>query len=269
MQIEGKVFVVTGAGSGMGRALTLNLVRRGASVAALDINEKTLNETLSLAETRQKQVSTHVVNVMDREAVFELPEKVFQQHHHIDGLINNAGIIQPFVNVNEMDYATIERVMNINFYGQLNMAKAFLPHLLERPEANITNVSSMGGFFPFPGQTIYGASKAAIKLLSEGLYTELRGTNVHITVIFPGSIDTNIDKTAGIDLSGKNYDLARKILRPVPPENAAQKIIRAIEKNRYQVYIGKDAKLIHLFYGMNPRTTTDLINQIMSVLLPR
>jgi len=156
MRVQDKVIVVTGGGNGMGRALVLNLLSKGASVAAVDINESALLETVELAGNKKDKVSTHLVNITNREAVTALPEQVIARHGSVDGLINNAGIIQPFVRVNDLDYAAIERVMNVNFYGTLYMTKVFLPYLLKRPEGHITNISSMGGFIPFPGQVFMG-----------------------------------------------------------------------------------------------------------------
>ena len=104
----------------------------------------------------------------------------------VDGLINNAGIVQPFVPVADLDPAAIRRVIEVNLMGPINMVTAFLPVLLTRPEAHIANVSSMGGFFPFPGQTIYGASKAGVKLLSEGLHLELLDTPVRVSAMVGG-----------------------------------------------------------------------------------
>ncbi len=110
---------------------------------------------------------------------------------YVDGIINNAGIIQPFVRVNDLSYDAIESVINVNFYGTLYMVKTFLPHLLRRPEAHIVNISSMGGFLPVPGQTIYGAQKLPW-FQTEGLHSELKDTNVRVTVVFLGAINTNI-----------------------------------------------------------------------------
>src|SRR5689334_6495819 len=177
MNVMNKIIVVTGAGSGMGRALVLGLVNKGARVAAVDLNENALKETVELTGQYQDKISTHVVNVTDRKAVEMLPDEVIKAHGAVDGLINNAGIIQPFVRLNDLQYEAIERVLNVNLYGVIYMTKAFLPYLQKRPEAHIVNVSSMGGFFPVPGQTLYGASKAGVKLLTEGLYSELLDTN--------------------------------------------------------------------------------------------
>jgi len=126
-----------------------------------------------------------------------LPPRVVERFGSVDGLINCAGVIQPFVRLHDMDYAAIDRVFDINWHGTLYMTKAFLPLLLARPRAHIVNVSSMGGFIPVPGQTVYGASKAAVKLFTEGLHSELKDTKVHVTCV-PGAVGTNIAANAGV-----------------------------------------------------------------------
>src|SRR5688572_9968658 len=116
MKVQNKVIVVTGGGNGIGRELVLNLLSKGASVAAVDINEAALQETIELAGSQKDKLSTHIVDITNKDAVAALPEQVISRHRAVDGIINNAGIIQPFVRVNELDYAAIERVMNVNFY---------------------------------------------------------------------------------------------------------------------------------------------------------
>ena len=213
MKAENKTIIVTGGGSGMGRELVLNLLAKGAKVAAVDINEKSLQETAVLAGDRNESLSLFVTDITDKAAVEGLLEKVVAKFGAVDGIINNAGIIQPFIKVNDLNYEVIERVMNINFYGTLYLIKTFLPHLLSRPEAHIVDISSMGGFLPVPGQTIYGASKAAVKLLTEGLHSELSDTNVHVTVVFPGGVRTNIMSNSGLaDPMSSSKEAAQKIL---------------------------------------------------------
>lgn len=268
MRVQNKVIVVTGGGNGMGRELVLNLLSKGASVAAVDINESALLETVELAGNKKDKVSTHLVNITDREAVTALPEQVISRHRAIDGLINNAGIIQPFVRVNDLDYAAIERVMNVNFYGTLYMTKAFLPYLLKRPEGHITNISSMGGFLPFPGQSIYGASKAAVKLLTEGLHSELLETNVNVTVVFPGAIGTNIAANSGVGLSpGPENREQQRSIKPLEPSKAAEIIIDGIERNRYRVMVGSDATFLDRFYRLSPERAARFIFKQMKSLL--
>jgi short-subunit dehydrogenase len=268
MNVTNKVIVVTGGGSGIGRALVVQLVNQGARVAAVDLNENTLKETAQLLGQHQEKLSLHIVNVSDRKAVESLPGEVIAAHGAVDGIINNAGIIQPFVRFHDLTYEAIERVLNVNLYGVIHMIKAFLPHLLERPVGHIVNVSSMGGFFPFPGQTLYGASKAAVKVLTEGLYSELMETNIRVTVVFPGAIATNIGKNSGIQMPTiANNDTARRF-PTTSPENAAETIINGMERNQFQVYIGNDARLMNWFYRMSPRRATRFMYNRMKTLLP-
>ncbi|MFA7529726.1 MAG: SDR family oxidoreductase, partial [Bacilli bacterium] len=181
MLVKNKVIAVTGGGNGIGREIALLLLEKGAKVAAIDINKDYLDQTAELAGEKNGNLSLHVIDITDREAVEALPEAIIAKHGAVDGVINNAGVIQPFVKVADLDYKKIEFVMNVNFYGTIYMVKSFLPYLLKRPEAHIVNVSSMGGYLPVPGQSVYGASKAAVKLLTEGLYAELKDTNVKVT----------------------------------------------------------------------------------------
>ena len=270
MKVQYKVMVVTGGGNGMGRELVLHLLSKGASVAAVDINEATLQETVGLAGNGKDKLSTYVVNITDRAAVSALPEQVIARHGAVDGLINNAGIIQPFVRVKDLDYVAIERVMNVNFYGALYMTKEFLPHLLTRPEAHIANVSSMGGFIPFPGQTIYGASKAAVKLFTEGLRSELLTTNVKVTVIFPGAVGTNIAANSGVVMSQPAADDAqRSSIKPLGPGKAAEIMIEGIEKDRYRVMVGSDATFLDRFYRLSPERAANFIFKQMQSLLSK
>lgn len=266
MKFNGKVVVVTGAGSGMGREITRQLIAKGAKVAMVDINTKGMSETAELCGN--KNISIHEINITDRTQVEQLPEKIIKEHGVVDAIVNNAGIIQPFVDVEQLDYNTIERVMNINFYGCVYMTKAFLPHLLKRPEAHIANTSSMGGFIPFPGQTIYGASKAAIKLFTEGLYAELKDTNVHVTVIHPGAVNTNIMSNSGV--ASKEEEAASKKQQDamaMPADKAASVILDGIERNKFRVLVGKDARFLDKFYRLNPEKAVRFIVKKMSGLV--
>lgn len=268
MKVQNKVIVVTGGGNGVGRELVLNLLAKGAIVAAIDINKSNLDETVKLSGDKKDKLSIHIVNITDKEAVEALPKQIISQHKAVDGLINNAGIIQPFVRLNDLDYEAIERVMKVNFYGALYMTKAFLPHLLMRPEANITNISSMGGFLPVPGQTIYGASKAAVKLLTEGLHSELLNTNVKVTVVFPGAMETNIAINSGVGNS-LQMDKGQASIKMLSPKKAAQIIIDGIEKNRSRVLVGSDAALMDFLSRLSPGYAANLIYSQMKGLLPK
>jgi short-subunit dehydrogenase len=262
MKVQNKVIVVTGGGSGMGRELVLHLLSKNAKVVAIDINESALQDTVALAGNKKDLLSTFIVDITNKSSVEKLLDNAISRFGFVDGIINNAGIIQPFIKVNELKYETIERVMNINFYGTLYMIKTFLPHLLTRPEAHIVNVSSMGGFLPVPGQTIYGASKAAVKLLTEGLHSELNNTNVKVTVIFPGAVNTNITKNSGLNMP-QQPGTETKSLKTLSAARAAEIIINGIENNCYRVLVGKDARFMDFFYRLNPKRAANLITRKM------
>lgn len=266
MKVQNKVIVVTGGGSGMGRELVLNLLSKNSKVIAIDINQNGLQETVALAGTKKDKLSTFVVDITSRAAVEALFQQAIAQFGFVDGIINNAGIIQPFIKVNELGYEAIERVMNVNFYGTLYITKTFLPHLLTRPEAHIMNISSMGGFLPVPGQSIYGASKAAVKLLTEGLHSELRDTNVKVTIVFPGAVNTNITKNSGLNVPEKS-NTEHKSMKTLSSAKAAQIMIDGMERNEYRVLVGSDATFMDRIYRLNPKYAAGLIYNKMKTLL--
>ena len=147
------------------------------------------------------------------------------------------------------------------------MTKAFLPHLLARPEAHIVNISSMGGFLPVPGQTVYGASKAAVKLLTEGLNSELLGTNVRVTVVFPGAIGTNIAANSGAMIP-QGTDSDEGASRALPPDEAAQIIVDGMERDRYRILVGSDAAFMYFITRVSPKRAAHFIYRQMRSLLP-
>ncbi len=265
MKVAGKVIVVTGAGSGMGRELTLELVRRGAKVAAVDMRAETLAETKDLAEKLGGKVATYTLDITDAKAVSELPSKVEADLGSADALINNAGIIQKFVKVNELSMEDAMRVMKVNFDGPLMLIKAFLPGLMKRPEAHVLNVSSMGAYAPVPGQSVYGASKAAIKLLTEGLRSEMQGTSVGVTIVFPGAIATNIAQNSGMEIPAGAAEASNT--KTTSADFAARQMVDAIEQNKPRITIGSDAKFMDRFSRLNPVGAADLIYKQMKNLL--
>jgi short-subunit dehydrogenase len=267
MDVKSKVFVVTGGGNGIGREVVLGLLARGARVAAVDLNEAGLAETAVLAGAESGKLTTHTLSVTDREAVLALPSEVSKAHGQIDGVLNVAGIIQPFVKLTELDFDAIERVFNVNFWGVVNMTKAFLPNLMERPEAAVLNVSSMGGFLPVPGQAAYGASKAAVKLFTEALYAESLGTNLTVTIVFPGGVGTNITANSGVEMPEMRDADAGKEYKTTSPADAGQQIIDGLEKGAFRVLVGSDAKFMDRYSRFSPRRATELIAKKMKDLL--
>lgn len=268
MQVSGKVFVVTGGGNGIGRAVVLHLLSKGSKVAALDLSADGLAATAEAASSGN--LTTHVVNIADLGQVLKAKEEILAAHGVVDGVINVAGIIQPFIRVNDLNFDQIKKVMDVNFYGLLHVTKSFLPELIARPEAHLANVSSMGGFVPVPGQTIYGASKAAVKLLTEGLHSELQNTNVGVTTIFPGAIATSIAVNSGIMTQEQATQMASQggpQRKTTTAERAAEMIVEGIEKKTYHVLIGDDAKTMYRLSRLMPEKAANLIYQNMKDLL--
>lgn len=264
MKVTGKIALVTGAGSGMGREITKELVRRGASVVAVDLKAETLAETKNLAG--ENKVFTYVLDVTDQVAVAALPEKIKSEVGELDLLINNAGVIQPFIPINDLSMEQAQRVMNVNFYGPLAMIKAFLPTLMTRPEAHILNVSSMGAYAPVPGQSLYGASKAAVKLLTEGLRSELLETKVGVTVAFPGAVNTNISTNSGLAMP-ENADEQSAKFKSLDASIAAKIMVDAIEAGKPRVTVGKDATMMDRLSRLNPVMAANIIYKQMKSLL--
>ncbi len=269
MRASGKTVVVTGGGSGIGRELVLELLRRNARVAALDIREPGLKETAGLAGGASERLTTHTVDITDRSAVEVLPSAIIAAHGEVDGLINCAGIIQPFVRFNDLGYDAIERVVDVNLWGTIHTIKTFLPLLLERPQAHILNIASMGGFVPVPGQTMYGATKAAVILLTEGLHSELADTNVRVTVAFPGSTATKISEHSGVTVpGGANAEKMASRIKLTMPDAAARMILDGMEQDAYRVMAGPDAKMMDRLSRLSPPRAATIICKQMRELLP-
>jgi short-subunit dehydrogenase len=169
--------------------------------------------------------------------------------------------------VKDLDDDVIDRVFAINWWGTLRLNRAFLPELLARPEAHIVNVSSMGGFLPVPGQTVYGASKAAVKLFTEALWAECRGTRVRVTLVIPGAVATNITTNSGVAIPVDQATAARQARRVMSAEDAGRAIVDGMERDAYRVLVGRDARMMDLLYRINPKGATSFITRQMKDLL--
>ena len=262
MKLNGKVIAVTGAGNGMGREVTLELVRRGARVAAIDRDPAAIERTAALA-IEPSRVTVHVADVTDVDAVGALPGEIIAAQGQIDGLVNIAGIIHRFVPSAELSREQQQRVMNVNFWGTVTMCEAFLPHLKERPVASLTNMSSLSALIAFAGQTMYGASKGAVKQYTEGLFQELHGGRIEISAIYPGNISTEISKNSGVAM----IDAKGQKVRATTPRDAGLAIVSGIEKGRFRILVGTDAKLLDTLVRIAPRWTTKLIARQMASVL--
>ncbi|WP_432989691.1 SDR family NAD(P)-dependent oxidoreductase [Dactylosporangium sp. CA-233914] len=265
MEIRDNVFVVTGAGNGIGRQVALALLARGGRVAAVDLSEAGLKATADLARAGDR-LATVPVDITDRAAVLDLPAAIVAAHGQVDGLVNVAGIVHAFKPIAALSFEDIERVLAVNFWGTVNTTKAFLPLLAARPASSLVNVASMGALVPFPGQGAYGASKAAVKLFTEGLIAEHQSGPLKVTVVFPGGIATNILGNSGIDARSA-VGQAGAAVKLTPPEQAARQIVDAVVSGAPRVTIGKDARMLDRISRLMPARAIPLIAKKMRELV--
>jgi len=242
---DGKIVALTGAASGIGRALALDLAKRGAILALADRDAPGLAETVQLAGAGAS-ISQFTLDVADEAAVNAFAQAVRDAHGAVDIVINNAGVAI-YGSVMEVSTPELQWLMNINFYGVVFGVRAFLPMLLERPEATIVNMSSLFGLWGPPGQSAYSASKFAVRGYSESLRAELQQTNVRVMTVHPAGVATAIARTSRV-AAAANQEAAAKESRAftqffltMPPEEAAAIILRGIERRDDRVLIGKEA----------------------------
>ncbi|HEX4587826.1 MAG TPA: SDR family NAD(P)-dependent oxidoreductase [Mycobacterium sp.] len=268
----GKVAVVTGAGSGIGQALAVELARSGASVAISDVN----TEGLAVTEERLKAIGAPVkadrLDVTEREA-FELYADAVNEHFgKVNQIYNNAGIA--FAGDIEVSgFKDIEKVMDVDFWGVVNGTKVFLPHLIASGDGHVINVSSVFGLFSVPGQAAYNAAKFAVRGFTEALRQEmaLAGHPVKVTTVHPGGIKTNIVRNM-TSVDGVNKEELSKTfdkrLANTSPEKAARIILDGVRKNRARVLVGPDAKALDLIVRVTGSGYQRLFSTVMSRVAP-
>jgi short-subunit dehydrogenase len=249
--LKDKVVAVTGASSGIGRALAIELVSRGAHVALSDVNDEGLAETARLVKGASR-VSVHRVDVRDRAAVERYAAEVEVQHGGADVIVNNAGIAVR-ATIEAMSLEAFQSVIDVNFWGVVYGTKAFFPLLRRRPEGHIVNISSINAMVPFAKNGPYNASKYAVLGFSETLMQELRGEPIRVTCVHPGGIRTNIARS-GAGFSQRHADAFDRIAM-TSARTAARAILAGVEKNRERVYVGVDAKLMAAAKRVIPNTT--------------
>jgi len=240
MRIPGKVVAVTGAASGLGRALAQALAARGAHVAISDIDGPGLRATEAAMrkESPDVRVSSHIVDVRERTVVEKYARDVEAEHGGCDIIINNAGVALR-ASFEHVSYEQLEFILDINLWGVIHGVKAFLPLLRKRPEGHIVNIGSVNALVPFPENGAYTMAKFAVRGLSETLVQELAGAPIHVTCVHPGAIKTNIIRNSpGFTAANAAFfDTVAK----TSSEAAAKTVLRAIEKNKQQLLIGSDA----------------------------
>lgn len=265
---KGKNIVITGAGSGMGQALAVAFAKRGARLALADINRAGLNETMAMVTPADRLIEPFVVDVSDREAVYQFAEEANHKLGGVDIVINNAGVALSEV-VEDMTYEDFEWVMNINFWGVVYGTKAFMPYLKQSPEAYVVNVSSIFGLISLPTQAAYNAAKFAVRGFTEALRLELKGTCVHPICVHPGGIKTNIANNArfykAMDGSETREEALHHFNRMThtTPAKAAETIITGIQKNNKRVLIGPDAVVVDWMQRLLPKTYDRVLDVVL------
>ena len=254
--------VVTGAASGIGRALAQALAQRGCALALVDVNEPGLAQTADRVRAAGRKVSVHVADVADRARMERLPAEVVAEHGRVHLLVNNAGVSVSGT-LAEQSLDDFAWLVGINFWGVVHGCKLFLPLLLAEDEAHIVNISSMFGLVGVPTQISYNAAKYAMRGLSDCLLSELAGTRVRVTCVHPGGIKTNIVRASRASSASDEAEKATMIerfeRRAMPPERAAAKIVRAIERDKARLMIGVEAYVTDWAKRLFPVSTQRLV----------
>lgn len=271
-----KVALVTGAGSGIGRALALDLADNGCNLAILDWNKDSLAETEAMLKKKNIAVSTHVLDISDREKVNDLPKQVLSHHNNIDIVFNNAGL-SIVGTVDEVDEDDWNFGLDILLNSVIQMTTVFLPHLQKRPESAIVNTSSIFGLFSTPKQSIYNVGKFGVKAFTESLSLEMQMADspVEVYCVFPGHIGTNIYASSrfksfeaddpgaaifGVDASTeKEAGIQFKNNAPLTPQDAAKVILKNIKKKNKRILVGFDAHFYDLMSRLFPKSFLKII----------
>jgi NAD(P)-dependent dehydrogenase (short-subunit alcohol dehydrogenase family) len=247
------VAVVTGAGSGIGRATAIELARCGCDLAISDVNEAGLAETVEAIRALGRRVCSHRVDVADRERMRSYADEVVAEYGHVHVLVNNAGVTVTA----EFEHHSLEDfewLMGVNFWGVVYGCKFFLPHLKQADEAHIVNLSSVFGLAGIPAQSSYCASKFAVRGFSEALWVELREHRIGVTSVHPGGVRTNIANSARASGPGALKDTAVGIIAraTVTPERCAKSIVSAIKKNKMRQLVAVETHAIDLIKRVSP-----------------
>jgi butyryl-CoA dehydrogenase len=258
-ELAGRTAVVTGAASGIGRALAVELARHGMALALSDVNEAGLADTRACVAASGVRVTTERVDVADRAAVHSHADAVVATHGQVHLVVNNAGVGLSAM-VSELTYDDFEWLMGINFWGVVHGTKAFLPHLLRAEEGHVVNVSSVFGLIGVPGQSAYNAAKFAVRGFTEALRQELdaSGARVGATSVHPGGIRTNIARASRFSPERERWKSREQTadefdrLARTSPEDAARAIVRGVRRNARRVLIGADAHVVDLVQRILP-----------------
>ena len=251
--LKDRVAVVTGAGSGIGRATAIELAREGCDLAISDVNEAGLAQTAEAIRALGRRACSHRVDVSDKERMRRYADEVVAEYGRVNVLINNAGVT---VTAEFQDHSLedFEWLIGINFWGVVYGCKFFLPHLKQAGEGHIVNLSSVFGFAGFPAQSSYCASKFAVRGFSESLWVELREHNIGVTSIHPGGVRTNIAKSARSAGPAELQNTAEDIIAraAVTPERCARLIVKAIKKNKMRQLVAVESHALDWLKRVSP-----------------
>ncbi|KAA1250076.1 SDR family oxidoreductase [Mycobacterium simiae] len=268
----GKVAVVTGAGSGIGQALAIELGRSGAKLAISDVDTDGLARTEEQLKAIGAAVKADRLDVTEREAFLAYADAVNEHFGRVNQIYNNAGIGHTG-DVEICDFKDIERVMDVDFWGVVNGTKAFLPHLIASGDGHVINISSVFGLFSSPGQAAYNSAKFAVRGFTEALRQEmiLAGHPVGVTTVHPGGIKTAIARNATAAAGLDAEELARlfdKRVAHTSPQRAAKIILGAVRKNKARVLVGPDAKVLDLVVRLTGSGYQRLFMPMLGKLVP-
>jgi NAD(P)-dependent dehydrogenase (short-subunit alcohol dehydrogenase family) len=271
--LDGKVVVITGAGSGMGREMAILAARRGALLAISDWNAEGLAETVDLVKAAgSRELRSDVLDVSDRDAMGAYASAVAEQFGVVNMVVNNAGVTVTG-DFEDMEYADFDWIVGVNFLGVVNGTKEFLPHLIASGEGAVVNISSLFGLISMPGQTAYNATKYAVRGFTEALREEMliNGHKVTVTCIHPGGIKTGIArhgrKTRGQDGAAIDRLFEQRLAR-MSAEKAARIILDAAVAGKARQLVGIDAHLIHHFAKLTGSRYQDVIARIAGRVIP-
>lgn len=266
--LKGKVAAVTGAASGIGRCLAINLADAGCSVAMADVDAKGLEETAKMMEGKNVLVTSHVVDVSDREQVYGFAEEVVERHGKVNMIINNAGVSVSSA-LEDVTYEDLEWIIGINLWGVIYGTKAFLPYLKEQPEGHIVNISSVHGIFTNPRVGSYCTSKFAVRGFTQTLRQELRGSTVGVSCVHPGGIKSDIVRSTrfyeSAELKRSHEEASEmfdKYIVWTSADKAARTIIAGVRKNKRRILVGPDAHIYAFLERMFPNSFQALMAYI-------
>ena len=264
---KNKVAVVTGAGSGMGRALAIGLAKRGALVAVCDVNQETLDETVKLLGNTQNKVSSFIVDIADDQQIRDMAQQIRNEYGKINLLFNNAGV-SVTNSVEKMPLEDFEWLMNINFWGVVNGCRIFLPYFREVDDAHIINTSSIFGIIGVPSQAAYNASKFAVRGFTSALQQELMDTHIKVTCVHPGGVKTNIIRESRFTPLDNESPSKEEFIKSfnefagLTADQAADIILKGVSRKKKRILVGRDAIFVSILERLFPVSYPFITNRL-------